>query len=113
MVGFRPMAATSGPPISGPTSDAADAVAFTIASVRPRYVPGTDATSQASPAVHETAEKRPFTSRSASSSSNDDANAYSGAVAANSSVAPIVSRRAPRRSARCPAGSDRNSTATP
>ena len=36
IVGFRPIAATSGPPISGPTSDAPAAVALTIASVRPR-----------------------------------------------------------------------------
>ena len=113
MVGFSPIAATTGPPSSGPIRAAADALAFTTASVRPRCVSGTDATSQARPAVHDTAEKRPFTVRSASSSPKEPAKAYSGAVAANSSVAPIVSRRGPSRSARWPAGSDRNSTATP
>ena len=66
---------------------------------------------QASAADQETALKTPAAKRRPTSSANDPTNACSGAAIANSSVAAIVTRRGPKRSARFPAGTDAISTA--
>ena len=81
------------------------------AAVRPRSCGGTLPIAQASAADHETALKTPAAKRTPTSSANDPTNACSGAATPNSSVAAIVTRRGPKRSARLPAGTEASSTA--
>ena len=82
-----------------------------MAAVRPRRSGGTLPIAQASAADQETALKTPAAKRRLTSSANEPTNACSGAATANSSVAAIVTRLGPKRSARFPAGTEASSTA--
>ena len=80
-VGRRPNCCTAGPPRSGPITLAGEAAALTAVIARLRWVSGTVLRSQASPAVHDAAEKTPLIARSTSSCQNVVANPNSVAKA--------------------------------
>ena len=108
---FWPTRCTSGPPNSGPAIAPIGRPALISAAVRPRRAGGTLPIAHASAADHETALNTPAAKRRPTSSANEPTNACSGAAIANRSVAAIVTRRGPKRSARLPAGTDASSTA--
>ena len=107
----RLYAPPSRPPAIGPTRPPTVAKDIAVPSTRPRLPGSLASDSQAIPAVHDTAEDRPWPVRAAISAQNPPANAHPKVATASSATPKIVSRRAPTRAARYPTGTEPTSTA--